>query len=63
MNIDKKLVLKVGAVGYNAGFGYAPIAIGCGSDPDVITHNGKYVATALGEARRLLELMGATGVS
>lgn len=61
--VDGMLALRAGIAGYNAGPGYPPIALGCDRDPDVVTHNGAYVATALGEANRLLSAMKNTGVA
>lgn len=55
--------LRAGIAGYNAGPGYPIMALACRVDPDVVTHDGKYGATALGEANRILAAMKATGVA
>lgn len=54
--------LVAGVASYNTGPGNVVQALACGLSADVATHNGKYADTALGEAKRLLSLMG-TGVS
>lgn len=61
--VDGMAALKAGIAGYNAGPGYPPIAIGCGVDPDVVTHDGQYVAKTLAEANRILSEMQAVGVT
>lgn len=55
--------LRAGIAGYNAGPGYAIMALACRVDPEVVTHEGKYVGSVLGEANRILASMKAAGVA
>lgn len=61
--VDGMAALKAGIAGYNAGPGYPPIAIGCGRDPDVVTHDGHYAEATIAEATRILNAMQAVGVA
>lgn len=53
--------LRAGIAGYNAGPGFAVMALACGRDVDVVTHGGDYVAVVLAEANRILA--GMQGVA
>ncbi len=57
------LQLRAGIAGYNAGPGYAIMALACRVDPEVVTHKGRYVTSVLGEANRILASMKAAGVA
>ena len=60
---DGLLQLRAGIAGYNAGPGYAIMALACRVDPEVVTHEGKYVKSVLGEANRILDAMKSAGVA